>query len=335
MILLFLLTGAGCVRISSNGTSAVLYESFDGGKTWKPANKLLSTDASATLPIEASNVLAFDPTDPQTLYWASRDGALYQTTNGAQSWKLIQKKADPYLALDVDPRHPCTLYISTGVQIQKSVDCGRRWDTRIELPKSVSLLSVRVNPLHPEMVMASSSRGDIYLSTDEGVQWISPLRIQDSAVEIVFSLSSVQDVYVFGAQGSVYRSSDAGKNWTDLTSSLKGATGGSPLKSVFLNLVRAEELIVATGQQIVRSVDRGTTWKPINLLTTSATTAIHALTVDPQDSQVVYYANATTLYRSANGGVSWQSFPLPSDQEAAILLIDPQRHGHLYLTIKP
>lgn len=335
LTLLLVLTGAGCIRISSNANSAVLYESFDGGKTWAPGNKLLSTQGATTLPMEASNTFMFDPTDPQTLYWASRDGALYQSTNSAQSWKLIQKKADPYLALDIDPRHPCTLYVSTGVQIQKSIDCGRRWDTRMELPKAVTLLSVKVNPLRPEMVMASSSRGDVYLSVDEGTQWVSPLRIPDSAVEIVFSLSSVQDVYVFGSQGTVYRSSDSGKNWTDLSSALKAVTSNSALKSVFLNPLRSEEIILATQHHVVRSVDRGASWKPLSLLTTTAVTAVHALAVDPQDSQVLYYANATTLYRSADGGASWQSFSLPSDREASILLIDPQRRGHLYLTIKP
>ncbi len=334
LFVLLALTGAGCIRINSGGSSAALYESIDGGKTWSAADKVLTADgATSLLPLMKPAVFQFDPTDSKTIYVSSQEGKFYQSVNQGGTWLPLQQTGDPILALDVHPQHPCTFYASRLSRIEKSIDCGRRWDTIIQLPESLTVLTIRVNPIHPNMVLAGTNRGDLYVSVDNGVQWVSPLRIADRIGEILFTHTPSQDIYVLGYGGSLYRSSDLAKNWSDITAPLRTSTNGSPLTGAFLNVNKPQELYVSTQRSLVHSLDRGGSWTIIPLLTSPQVTSINTLAVDPQDPRIIYYANTTTLYRSANTGQTWQSFPLPSAESAAQLLIDPHIHGHLYLVV--
>lgn len=57
-----------------------LYRSEDAGQTWQEAARGL---------VEGVEALALDPRQPQRLYAATRAGALYQSEDGAGSWRPL------------------------------------------------------------------------------------------------------------------------------------------------------------------------------------------------------------------------------------------------------
>ena len=58
-----------------------LYRSDEAGQTWQAAGQGMPNGAIAAL--------ALDPRAPQRLYAATGDGALYQSEDGASSWRSL------------------------------------------------------------------------------------------------------------------------------------------------------------------------------------------------------------------------------------------------------
>jgi len=61
-------------------SGAGLFRSDDGGQTWNAANQ--GMDAPSALAI------ALDPRQPQHLYAATMSGTLYETDDGASTWRV-------------------------------------------------------------------------------------------------------------------------------------------------------------------------------------------------------------------------------------------------------
>ena len=71
----------------------------------------------------------------------------------------------------------------------------------------------------------------------------------------------------------------------------------------------AGALYVAGRQGVYKSTDQGTTWKPSNEGLQSLN--IRSLAISPADSSTIYVGtNGTGLYRSHDGGGSWEPLPL-------------------------
>jgi hypothetical protein len=72
---------------------------------------------------------------------------------------------------------------------------------------------------------------------------------------------------------------------------------------------------------VLRSVDRGSTWTPIGQIGA----AVNALVVDPSDRRTLYAGTDRGVHRSADGGATWRSFNAGLFPESIVesLVIDP------------
>jgi photosystem II stability/assembly factor-like uncharacterized protein len=73
------------------------------------------------------NGFAVDPTNPQVMYAALRDG-VFKSTDTGEHWKPAGRGLNNAAAVAVNPRRPEELYAATtaGV-IYRSRDGGRTW----------------------------------------------------------------------------------------------------------------------------------------------------------------------------------------------------------------
>jgi photosystem II stability/assembly factor-like uncharacterized protein len=105
-----------------NGASPVLnygvYRSNDSGLTWSPANTGM----------ESGRILdiAVDPTNAQAVYASSDGVGLLKSTDGGASWTTVSTNESGAIA--IDPVHTQTVYVSTGTQVERSVDGGGSWE---------------------------------------------------------------------------------------------------------------------------------------------------------------------------------------------------------------
>ncbi len=327
--ILFLLPGAGCIRFTSNTTpQSVVFETTTGGDAWQARDAVWTITEPAALRSLKPNVAIIHPRTPQSLYLSIDGNGLYNYI--ANAWLKLPDARVPR-ALTIDPDRTCTLYASFNDTMDKSIDCGRSWSILFQNAPNTVITALTIPPSNAARILMGSNQGDIFLSTNYGQVWTSPLRAESPIAAIIVNPKHNDEIYVFTKSNQLYRSNDAGVNWTDLSSGLEDY--GSEWRAASISFSTDGTLYVATNQQLLRSDDRGLHWKALPLLTSPDTTDIRSFVIDPQDERAMYYATTTTFYRSADYGQQWQALPLPSAYPAHTILIDPKIHGHLYLIV--
>src|SRR5207247_1354275 len=87
---------------------STLYAGTHGGSNWPPMSSGLPTS-------NAVNALAFDPTNPNTIFAATDSsgaftGGVFKSTNGGSSWTPLVKTGFNMLSLAIHPTNPSVIY---------------------------------------------------------------------------------------------------------------------------------------------------------------------------------------------------------------------------------
>jgi photosystem II stability/assembly factor-like uncharacterized protein len=281
-------------------------------------------------------------------YWmGTTGGGVFKTTDGGINW---QPMTDKYFsgtigAITVDPKNPDIVWVgggetcirgnvSHGDGVWMTKDAGKTW-SYMGLKETEQIAAVNVDPRSSDVVyvsalgpthVASGDRG-LFKTTDGGRTWNKILFVNDStgAIDFQFDPSNPDIIYVAfwqsgrtpwsmssgGAGSGLYKSTDAGRTWTNLTKTAKGFPAGdfgkigitvSPAKP---NRIWA--LVEHDSGGVFRSDDAGATWQLVNTerkLRQRAWYYTH-IYADPRDSNMVYALNVG-FFRSRDGG---KTFP--------------------------
>ncbi len=248
---------------------------------------------------------------------------------------------------------------SRGDGVYKSIDAGRTW-RRMGLADSQHTGRIVIHPTNPEIVYASvvgsmwhndpkkeEQRG-LWKTSDGGASWRKVLDPGERAgvVDVVLDPARPNTIYAaawhrerrdwsfvnVGAEGGIYRSTDAGLTWTKLVRGLPesavGRTGLSVCRSRPLTVYAAIE-----GQDagVFRSLDGGTTWTRRNPIS-AASMYYGQIRCDPTDPERVHVLQ-TEILTSTDGGMNFSTGLVTRgvhvDHHA--LWINPQDRDHLVL----
>jgi photosystem II stability/assembly factor-like uncharacterized protein len=151
--------------------------------------------------------------------------------------------------------------------------------------------------------------------------------------------------YYFGATGGgVWKSTDAGRHWQNVSDGFFGGSiGAVAVSSWDPNVVYAgtgEETVrgnVSEGDGMWKSVDAGKTWKRAGL---ADSRHIARIRIHPRNPDVVYAAvlghlfgpsSERGVYRSTDGGATWKRVLFANDSTGAVdLAMDPSNPRILY-----
>jgi photosystem II stability/assembly factor-like uncharacterized protein len=136
-----------------------------------------------------------------------------------------------------------------------------------------------------------------------------------------------------GTHSGVYASEDGGDTWHWA----KDDTGGIVVFNIVIDPHDADRIYAGSwGHNVLRTTDGGATWAPIHhgLETLSA----HAFAIGAADSagepmtpQVLYAGTVETIYRSIDGGVTWQASPLTDHALTTLaLVVHPAKPGVVF-----
>ena len=227
-------------------------------------------------------------------------GGVFTSTNAGANWSpanagLLHPEIN---ALAVDPGAPNRIYAGTGHGVARSINGGASWNTAIGVTQIT-------NGLTPQI-----------------------------AAGYVFSLAvnplTPSTLYA-GTSGGVYRSVDAGADWT--LSSTGMVTSGYPLyvSSLAVDPITPATLYAGTSAGVFSSTNAAANWFAANY-GMGGLTAL-ALAVDPQSPTNVYAAtNFGGVYRSSNRGGLWTAMNNGlSDLDCLAIALDPQAPATLYV----
>jgi photosystem II stability/assembly factor-like uncharacterized protein len=282
------------------------------------------------------------PGQPSTFYFGSVGGGVWKTTNAGRTWLPIfdSQPIASIGAIGVAPSNPNVVYVGSGEAdmrsqisygngVYKSTDAGRTW-THIGLDDTRQIGKVIVDPRNADVVFvaalghaygANPDRG-VYRSRDGGATWQKVLfRSNDvGAIDLAFDPGDPQTIYAtlwntrrppwsiyppsYGPGSGVYKSTDGGANWQQLTRGLPAdGVGRIGVAVAPSNRSRVYAIVDAKEGGLFRSDDAGATWTKA-----SGDNRIWGrgwyfgkVVVDPKNADLVYVSN-TGVYRSRDGG---------------------------------
>ncbi|MFA6254514.1 MAG: hypothetical protein WC675_00585 [Patescibacteria group bacterium] len=337
LLLLSLVLTSGCV-VKFGGTSktpvvAGVFKSFDKGTTW--VQKSLFIHSGGTGSITGLNVVSlnFDPQDNKAIYLASASNGLLYSYDAGDSWFKAKGIPDGKIeSVAIDPKNKCVIYTTFAVAIRKSVDCSRSWqeiyvDTRAD--KTVTALAI--DPDDNLIIYAGNSAGDILKSIDGGGNWQVSNRFGNPITKILIDPNDSRVIYVATKSKGIFKTITAGADWFDINEGLKQYSGSLEYKNLIFDLSQPDSLLLVAKYGLIKTTDGGATWEAIKLITPPASTDIFSVAINPQDNQEIYYATASTFYKTTDGGQNWITKRLPSAAVATYLLIDPLDSNIIYL----
>jgi len=308
---------------------------------------------------------------PLEYYFGATGGGVWKTTDGGLTWRPM---ADRFLktssvgAIAIAESNPDIVYVGMGetelrgnvIQgdgVYKTIDGGKTW-THIGLEKTMTIARIRIHPANPDVAYvaalgdtygASAERG-IFKTSDGGKTWTKTLFRDDKtgAVDLSMDPKNPDVLYaglweVFrtphslssgGAGGGLFKSTDGGQNWTELTKNgglpkpLWGKIGVS-VSGADPNRVYA--IIEAPEGGVFLSDDSGTSWKLVNDDRRLRQRAFYYTRIyaDPKSKDTVYILN-TGMYRSTDAGKTIRGIQVPhgDNHDLWIAPDDPQRLGN-------
>ncbi|MGM1054594.1 MAG: WD40/YVTN/BNR-like repeat-containing protein [Bacteroidota bacterium] len=281
-------------------------------------------------------------------YFGATGGGLWKTTDGGLIWKPVtdgQIKGSSVGAVDVADSNPDIVYIGMGESqfrgnimqgdgIYKSTDAGKTWEN-VGLKDSQTVSRIRIHPTNPNIVYAAvlghpfgpnEERG-VFKTIDGGKSWnkilykgpkagAADLIIDPNNPEVIYA--SIWEVYrkpwkMWGGGGAsgFFKSTDGGKNWTELTKKIglpEGPIGKIGITVSPMDSNRVWAIIEANEGGVFRSDDAGLTWERTNEDRKLRQRAFYYTRIyaDPQDKETVYVLNVG-FWKSTDGGVEFDT----------------------------
>jgi photosystem II stability/assembly factor-like uncharacterized protein len=294
--------------------------------------------------------------EPQTYYVGAASGGIFKTTDAGASWQPIFDDQEMLSIGDIEISkvNNDVIWVGTGEVnagggslaydgdgIYKSEDGGSTWQSK-GLPDIGSVGKILIDPNDENTILAAAmgplfrndnNRG-VYRTTDGGANWEQKLYVSDSTgiIDMAIHPSNGDIVYAaawerirrpnnrqYGGETSgLYRSTDGGNTWNELTNGLPSNPADKGRISIDISQSNPDVLYAryatAAGsiQGVYRTANGGDSWVAVN---SSQLTNIgfhwwfRGVYVDPADENTIYNVDFV-VEKSTDGGQSWSTaFP--------------------------
>lgn len=299
---------------------------------------------------------------PHTFYAGYVGGGVWKTTDAGESWQNVSDgyfASSSVGAIAVAPSDPNVVYVGMGEApfravksqsgdgVYKSTDGGKTW-THIGLANTHQISGIAVHPDNPNSVIVAAQglpwkptedRG-VYKTSDGGANWDKVLYVNDTTGASGLSMDPNNPRIIYaglwdhrrlpwklrdaGEGSGLWKSTDGGRNWTELTEGLPDLMGNTGVAVSGADSDRVYAYIQAEEGGIFRSDDAGQTWQRTNESRSLRMRHWYYTHIwaDPLDKDTVYALNSE-MDKSIDGGKTFTSVATPHSDNHA-LWINPE-----------
>jgi photosystem II stability/assembly factor-like uncharacterized protein len=321
--------------------NAGLYRSVDGGLSWAPIQNGAQSAATLTLVV--------DPEDSSTIYAGSLFAGLARTSDRGDHWQAITAGDDapacPGAVMAMDPQNPQHLYYTTGYcdelerdasgsvgELYETMDGGESWTLAHKYPCPRVLWDLEVSPAGGDVLIGLQAwdtyqcGAGMYKSDNGGETWAFTDPAEDIPGEVLLDHAidgqSGAYVYVHGASGRLFGSTDGGDSWNVIADGVCGAFTIDPDDG--------RTVYCAGPDSVMMTADAGSNWQQIGVFQGLGGTDPIAIALSPHDPNTFFVA-ALGLYVSSDGGSTWALRNGGIGSTILELAIDPEDPAALYL----
>ena len=340
-------------------------ESTDAGHGVDPA-LLASLHWRCIGPPRGGRVVAVagHPTDAPVFYFGASGGGVWKTNDGGTYWENVSDgyfKTAAVGAVAVADSDPNVVYAGTGEAcirgnvshgdgVYRSTDGGKTW-ANVGLEDTRHIARVRIHPQDPDLVYVAAlghafgpneERG-VFRSTDGGDTWEKVLYRGEKAGAADLSMDpnnprilyaaiweALRQPWTFtsgGPESGLYRSTDGGDTWTEITDGQGLPKGQKGRIGVAVSPARTDRvwaIVEAKEGGLFRSDDGGDTWEKVSEergLLQRPWYYSHVF-AHPQDPDTVYVLSVKA-WKSTDGGRTFTQLVTPHG-DTHDLWIDPR-----------
>ena len=244
--------------------------------------------------------VAVDPRNRSVWYVATASSNVWKTENRGTTWTPVFDDYPSYStgAITIDPTDSNVIWLGTGENtsqrsvgwgdgVYKSLNGGRTW-TNTGLATSEHIGKILVDPRDPDVVYAAAMGGlwapggdrGLFKTTDGGGTWTPVLEISENTgiADVHFDPRDPDVLYAVafqrrrhvgvlvagGPESGVWKSTDGGESWRDITRGLPSGDLGQDragrLADLDPDVVYALAAAAEDRSGFYRSPDRGETW---------------------------------------------------------------------------
>jgi len=319
--------------------------------------------------------LAVVELNPYTFYVAAATGGVWKTENNGITFTPVFHRATTHSVGDIAVHQVDTnvVWVGTGERasrqssswgdgVYKSTNGGASW-SNMGLNDSHHIGRIALHPTDPDVLFVAAmghlwgpneERG-LYMSEDGGDSWSRVLYVDENTGAVDVAVDPLDPAIVYaamyqrrrrpygfngGGPGSgLFKSTDGGKTWRELTTGLpqgdKGRIGISIYRSdpniVYASVEQGYRYNASTAYEerragVYRSEDKGETWQFMSDWNPRPMYASQPL-VDPNDDQRVYMVN--TYSYSDDGGKTFRPARQSLHGDDRLVWVDPRESRHL------
>lgn len=318
-----------------------VWRSDDFGRTWSPifdSQPTQSIGAIAVAPSDANVIYVASGEGLQRPDLSVGNG-IYKSTDAGKSWTHLGLRDGRQIpALVVDPRDANRLFAAVlghpyGPNeergIFRSTDGGQNWEKVLYVDENTGASAIEMDPSNPDVLYASmwearqgpwefgneysGTHGGLFKSTDGGKNWrklAKGLPGELSQIYVAISPGAPSRLYASAAHGQeveIYRSDDAGENWSRATTDTRPAMriGGGDLPVPKVDPKNAD-IVYSTSTVTWRSMDGAKTWTALK--GAPGGDDYQNIWINPNNPDIILLVSDQGAVVSVNKGRTWSSW---------------------------
>jgi len=303
-----------------------VWKTTDFGRTWNPIFDDPIPDHKSSYDQSSGSIgaLAVAPSDPNTVYVGSGEGlrrpdlsignGVYKSTDAGRTWRhLGLRDAQQIASIIVDPRDPNRLFVAAQGHpygpnaergIFRSLDGGQTFQKILYKDENVGGMDLVFDPRNSQVIFAS-------MWASRRPPWTTGVGYR-------------------GPGSGLFKSTDGGDNWRQLTRGLPGEVEGISRIGPTVSLSAPDRMYAwvnaKKGSGIYRSDDAGESWRQVNdeERVWGRGDDFGCVRVDPRNKDVIYVANTST-YKSTDAGENFTAIKgAPGGDDYHTIWINPE-----------